>query len=116
MLVARVGGRWYESSQCGWFDFAFLSLSSDAGDQIGARLLNLIRDLVCKLRPLLFSLALVGGSWSDHSFCGISDWRCLGDFGFYSSSVGARLLNLIGDLMCRLLRLSALRSCRRWLE
>lgn len=50
---------------------------------------------MCKLRPLLFSLALVGGSWSDHSFCGISDWRCLGDFGFYSSSVGARLLNLI---------------------
>ena len=92
LLVARVGGRWYESSQCGWFDFAFLSLSSDAGDQIGARLLNLIRDLVCKLRPLLFSLALVGGSWSDHSFCGISGWRCLGGFGFCSSSVGARLL------------------------
>ena len=43
MLVARVGGRWYESSQCGLFDFAFLSLSSDAGDQIGARLLNLIK-------------------------------------------------------------------------
>lgn len=46
MLVARVGGRWYESSQCGWFDFAFLSLSSDAGDQIGARLLNLIKGSV----------------------------------------------------------------------
>ena len=52
MLVARVGGRWYESSQCGWFDFAFLSLSSDAGDQIGARLLNLIRDLMCMLLRL----------------------------------------------------------------
>lgn len=52
MLVARVGGRWYESSQCGWFDFAFLSLSSDAGDQIGARLLNLIRDLMCRLLRL----------------------------------------------------------------
>ena len=53
--IARVGGRWYESSQCGWFDFAFLSLSSDAGDQIGARLLNLIRDLVCTFRCFPFS-------------------------------------------------------------
>lgn len=116
MLVARVGGRWYESSQCGWFDFAFLSLSSDAGDQIGARLLNLIRDLMCKLRPLLFSLALVGGSWSDHSFCGISDWRCLGDFGFYSSSVGARPLVLLWDLVCTFRCFPFSRSCRRWLE
>lgn len=95
MLVALVGGRWYESSQCGWFDFAFLSLSSDAGDQIGARLLNLIRDLVCKLRPLLFSLALVGGPCHGAFYCGLWFWSCHNDTSLTTTTVGARLLNLI---------------------
>ena len=112
MLVARVGGRWYESYQCGWFDFAFLSLSSDAGDQIGARLLDLIRDLVCKLRPLLFSLALVGGGWNNTTSAGLWCWNLNENSGAYGV-VGARPLVLLWDLMCVSAIALLVRSCRR---
>ena len=60
-------------------------------------------------------VARVGGAWANTTRAGLWYWTCHDDSSIVWDDIGARLLNLIRDLMCMLLRLYALRSCRRCL-
>lgn len=70
----------------------------------------------CVYFDVFLLVARVGGAWANTTRAGLWYWTCHDDSSIVWDDIGARLLNLIRDLMCRLLRLYALRSCRRWLD
>ena len=70
----------------------------------------------CVYFDVFLLVARVGGAWANTTRAGLWYWTCHDDSSIVWDDIGARLLNLIRDLMCRLLRLYALRSCRRWLN
>lgn len=62
-------------------------------------------------------VARVGGAWANTTRAGLWYWTCHDDSSIVWDDIGARLLNLIRDLMCMFRLLCLLvRSCRRSME